>query len=64
MVCDCQQLQAQQQGRTADCGRQDGNPLRRGREKDRSCRRKKRAGGCRNANRRMRKTQAAKVEYI
>ncbi len=47
-------------GRAADGGRQDGNPLRRGREKDRSCRRKKRAGGCRNADR-MRKTQAGKL---
>ena len=52
---------ARQQGRAADCGRRDGNPLRRGREKDRSCRRKKRAGLCRNADRRMRKTQAGRL---
>ena len=47
-------------GRAADCGRRHGNPLRRGRQKDRSCRRKKRAGGCRNACRRMQKIQAGR----
>ena len=45
----------------ADGGRQDGNPLRRGREKDRSCRRRNRAGGYRSADRRMRKTQAGRL---
>ena len=45
-------------GRVADCGRQDGNA--RGQKRERSCRRKKRAGGCRNADRRMQKTQAGR----
>ena len=45
----------------ADGGRRDANPLRRGREKDRSCRRRKRAGGYRSACRRMRKTQAGRL---
>ncbi len=47
-------------GRAADCGRQHGNPPRRGRERERSCQRKKRAGGCRNARGRMRKIQAGR----
>ena len=36
-------------GRPADCGRRHGNLRRRGRERDRSCRRVKRARGWRNA---------------
>ncbi len=47
-------------GRAADCGRRDGRPPRRGRERDRSCQGKKRAGGCRNARWRMRKIQAGR----
>ena len=47
-------------GRATDCGRRHRRPPRRGREKNRSCRGKKRAGGCRNASRRMRKIQAGR----
>ncbi len=46
--------------RAADCGRRHGRPLRRGRERERSCRGKKRAGGWRNARWGSGKTQAGR----
>ena len=51
-------------GRAVDCERRHGNPPRRGREKDRSCQRRKRAGGCRNASRRMQKIQAGRRSVL
>ena len=42
-------------GRAVDCERRHGNPPRRGRERERSCQRRKRAGGCRNDRGRRRK---------
>ena len=47
-------------GRAGDGGRLHENPQQCGRERARSCRGKKRAGGCRNARGRMRKIQAGR----